>query len=109
MPHPATDKLHMRRAQRIVLGELELGGENAALERGALGALDERLPLEHVVLGDGAGGDAIWRVCREVLVLVEQAFLRDRGHGGLGWGCGGLRGGGDERRIVWRSGRVCLF
>lgn len=93
MPYPPAHKLHSRRTQRIVLGELELGGENATLERGTLWALDEGLPLEHVILGDGAGGDAVGGVGGEVFVLVEEPFLRDGGHVLLirrgGWGCQG--------------------
>lgn len=49
MPHPTTDEFHRRRTERVVLGEFELGGENTALEGGALGSLDQGFPVEHVV------------------------------------------------------------
>lgn len=48
MPHIG-EKLHRRRCQRIVLGELELGGENAAFKGGFFGALDEAFPVQQVV------------------------------------------------------------
>lgn len=71
MPDATADKLHRRWTERVVLGELQLGGENAALERRAFGALDQRFPVEHVILGDGAGGDAVGGVGGEVFVFVE--------------------------------------
>ena len=61
MPHLA-EKLHGRRCERVVLGKLELGGEDAALEGGALGPLDQGFPDQEVIFGDGAGGDALGRV-----------------------------------------------
>ncbi len=79
------EKLHRRRRQRIVLGKLELGGEDAALKGRALGALDQALPAQDVVLGHGAGGDALGRVVGEGAVLLEQAALGGRlRHGGRG-------------------------
>jgi hypothetical protein len=71
---------HGRWRERIVLWELELCGEDAALERRALGALDEALPVQQVVLGDWAGGDAVWRVVGEGAVFLEEAPVG----GGLG-------------------------
>lgn len=77
------EELHRRRRQRVVLGELELGGEDAALERRALGALDEAFPVQEVVLGDGAGRDALGRVVGERAVLLEEAAVGGRlGHDG---------------------------
>ncbi len=40
------DEAHRRRRQRVVFGEAQLGGEDAAFEGGAFGALDERFPDE---------------------------------------------------------------
>jgi len=57
VPHFA-EEAHAGRRERVVLGELQLGGEDAALEGRALRALDERFPGEQVVFGDGAGGYA---------------------------------------------------
>ena len=83
MPHLA-QKPHRGRVKRVVLRELELGGEDAALEGGAVGTLDEGLPEEDVVLGDGAGGDAVGRGGGEEFVLVEEAAGGDcRCHGGI--------------------------
>lgn len=71
MPH-IRQELHRRRSERIVLGELELGGEDAPLKGRVLGALDQTLPVEEVVLGDGAGGDAVGGVVGEGAVLLEE-------------------------------------
>lgn len=76
------EELHGRRRERVVLGELQRGGEDAALKGGALGALDEALPVQQVVLGDGAGGDALGGVVCEGAVFLEQTPVRRRlGHG----------------------------
>lgn len=85
MPHVAR-KPHGRRRERIVLGKLELGGEDAALEGRALGALDQCFPHEDVVFGDGACGDAFGRVVGERAVFVEEALGGDA----VGHSCGGL-------------------
>lgn len=74
------EEAHRGRGERVVLGEFELGREDAALEGGALGPLDEALPVQHVVLGDGPGGDALGGVVGEGAVLLEQPALG----GGLG-------------------------
>jgi len=74
-------ELHGRRHERVVLWEFELGGEDAAFVGGALGALDHGFPEEEVVFVDGAGGDALWRVGGEVLVLLEEPFRGDGVHG----------------------------
>lgn len=66
------EELHRRRGQRVVLGELELGGEDAALKRRALGALDQAFPVQQVVFRDRAGGDALGRVVGQGAVLLEQ-------------------------------------
>lgn len=82
MPH-VSEKLHRRRRQRIVLGELELCGKHSALKGSSLGALDEAFPVQQVVLGDGAGGDAFGRVvCESAVFLEEAAVGGGLGHGG---------------------------
>ena len=70
------EELHARGRQRVVLWELQLGGEDAALERRVLGPLDEALPVEEVVLGDGAGGDAVRGVVGQGAVFLEEAPVR---------------------------------
>lgn len=60
MPH-LTREAHARGRERIVAGELQLGGEDAAFEGGAFGSLDQGFPDEEVVFGDGACGYAVWR------------------------------------------------
>ena len=99
MPHLA-QKPHTGRIQRIVLGELELGGEDAALKGGAVGALDEGFPEEDVVFGDGAGGDAVRGGRGEELVFVEEPAGGDCGCHGWGGGCMG-EGGRGEVRFFW--------
>lgn len=93
MPHLAADKAHGGRHQRVVLGKAQLGREDAALKGRALGALDDGLPEQHVVLGDGAGGDAVGRVVGEGAVLLEEAAVGGGRHGGrgcvFGWWAGG--------------------
>lgn len=81
MPHIG-EKLHRRRRQRIVLGKLELCGKDAALKGSSFGPLDEAFPVQQVVLGDGAGGDAFGRVVCEGAVFLEEAAVG----GGLGHG-----------------------
>ena len=71
MPHASSDELHGRRAEGVVLGEFQLGCEDAALEWCASWAFDQGFPVEHVIFGDGAGGDSLWWVGRKVLVFVE--------------------------------------
>lgn len=85
MPDTAADELHGRRAQRVILGEFQLGGKNTAFEWGTLGALDQGFPVVHVIFRDRARRDAIGGVGREVLVLVEETLLGDGGHGGQSW------------------------
>lgn len=70
--------------ERIVLWELELGGEDAAFKRGALWTLDEAFPVEEVVFGDGAGRDAVWRVVGQGAVFLKEAPVGGRlGHDGI--------------------------
>ena len=84
MPHVACE-LHAWRRQRVVLGKLELRGEDAAFERGAFRALDERFPDENVVFGYGTRGDAIRRVVRERTIFLKEALRGDaRGHDEVG-------------------------
>lgn len=82
MPH-VTKELHRRWHERVVLGEFELGGENAAFVWCALGALNQCFPDKEVIFVDGAGGDAFWRVGGEVFVLLEETLGGDGVHGGL--------------------------
>ena len=67
-------ELHGRRHERVVLGEFELCWEDTAFVWCSLGTLDHGLPEEEVIFIDGACCDALWRVGREVLVLLEEAF-----------------------------------
>lgn len=69
-------KTHGGRHERVVLGELELGGKDAAFVGSVLGPLDQGFPDEEVVFVDRAGGDALRRVLREVFVFLEEAFRR---------------------------------
>jgi hypothetical protein len=71
MPH-AVHEAHLRRLERVVLGEAQLGLEDAAFEGGALRPLEEGDPDEQVVLVARAGDDALRRVRRERLVLVHE-------------------------------------
>lgn len=101
MPHIGNE-LHLGRGERIVLGEPELGGEDAAFERCAFGALDQSFPEKHVVFGDGAGGYAFRGVGGEGFVLFEEAFGGAGCHGmvdvcGAWEGCGGVGRG----QVVW--------
>lgn len=70
------EELHARGRKRVVLWELQLSGEDAALERRVFGALDEAFPVEEVVLGDGAGGDAVRGIVGQSAVLLEEAPVR---------------------------------
>jgi hypothetical protein len=92
MPH-IRDELHLRRRERIVLGKLEFGGEDAAFERCAFGALDQGFPEEHVVFGDGTRGYAFGWVGGEGFVLFEEAF-----------GGAGCHGAGCEEVVVGYEG-----
>lgn len=96
VPHVG-EELHGRRRERVVLGEFQLGGEDAAFKGRALGALDEAFPVEEVVLGDGAGGDALGGAVCESAVFLEEAPVG----GGLGHGAGG------ETGVWWLGRRVC--
>lgn len=67
--------------ERVVLRELELGGEDTALKRSALWTLNQTLPMEEVIFGDWAGGDAVWGVVGEGAVFLEEASVSGgRGH-----------------------------
>lgn len=77
MPH-VSEEPHGWRGKRIVLGELELGGKDTALERSALGALDKALPVKQIVFGDGASGDALGWVVGERAILLEQTAVGGR-------------------------------
>lgn len=77
VPHTTSNELHCRRAQGVISWELQLRCEDAALKRGFLWTLDQGFPIEHIIFGDGACGDALWWVGREVLVFVEKALLSD--------------------------------
>ena len=71
MPHLA-EELHRGRGEGIVLGEAQLGGEDTAFERRALGALDQRLPVQEVVFRHGPRGDAFGRVVGQRAVLLQE-------------------------------------
>lgn len=73
MPDVA-EELHGGRHERVVLGEFELGGEDAAFVGSTLGAFDEGFPDEKIIFGYWAGGDAIWGILGEVLVLLKKAL-----------------------------------
>lgn len=66
-------KLHAGRVEWVVLGELELGGEDATFEGSAVGPLDHGFPEEDVVFGDRAGGDAVGWGGGKGAVFVEEA------------------------------------
>ena len=90
MPH-LPQKLHRRWRERVIFGEAQLGGEDAAFVGCAVGALDQGFPEEEVVFGDGTGGDAVRGVGGEVLVFGEEAFGCDGGgHNGYGGGTEGF-------------------
>lgn len=76
MPNLA-QKAHARRRERVVFRKTELGGEDAAFEGGAFGALDQRFPDEEVVFRHRTGRDAIGRVGGQEAVFLEEAL---RGH-----------------------------
>jgi len=65
------EKLHGWWHERIVLGELEFGREDATFVWSSLRAFDQSLPDEQVVLLYRASSDAIRRVLGEVLVFLE--------------------------------------
>ena len=67
------NKPHSWWIEGIVFWKLQLGGEDAAFERSAVGALDECFPEEDVVFGDRAGSDAVGGTRGEVFVLEEEA------------------------------------
>jgi hypothetical protein len=74
-------KLHGWRREGIVSRKAQLGREDAALERSALGSLDQGFPVKQVIFGYRAGGDAFWRVVGQGAVLLEEpAVGRRLGH-----------------------------
>ena len=77
MPH-VCNELHAWRSERVVLGKLELSGENTSLEGGSLGPLDKAFPVEKVVFRHRAGGDTFRRVVGESSVLLEEATMCSR-------------------------------
>lgn len=78
MPY-LTQELHLRRVERVVSGESQLGGKDTAFERRTFGTLDHRLPEEEIVFIDRPGCNAIrWRD-EKGFVFGEEAF---RGHAG---------------------------
>lgn len=74
VPHVG-EELHRGRGEGVVFGELELGGEDAAFEGRAFGALDQGLPVQEIIFRDGAGGDAVRGVVREGAVLLEETAV----------------------------------
>ena len=85
-------KPHTGRIQGIILGKLQLGGEDAAFEGSTVGTLDESFPEEDVVFGDGAGGYAVGGRGGEGFVFVEETAGGDAG----GHFCGKREGDGGE-------------
>lgn len=80
MPHVAQEA-HRGRRVRVVLGEPQLSGEDAPLERRPLGALHQRLPPEEIIFGHGPRRDALGRVVGQGAVLLEEAAVGGRlGH-----------------------------
>lgn len=79
VPHIG-EEAHGGRGERVVLGELQLGREDAALKGGLLRTLDEAFPVEEIILGHRAGGDAFRGVVCEGAVFLEEAPVG----GGLG-------------------------
>jgi hypothetical protein len=75
-----TRELHRRWHERIVSREFQLGGKDAALERGSLRPLDQSLPEEQIILVDRSGCDALGGILAESFVLLEEPFRRDRIH-----------------------------
>ena len=67
----AGDKLDDRGLVGVLLGELEGDLEGAALPRGVLGAKDDAVPAEDVVLL-GRGADARGRVGHQALEVAHQ-------------------------------------
>lgn len=101
------DELHLGWRERIVLGELEFGGEDTAFEGCAFGALDQRFPEKHVVFRYRARGYAFGRVGGERFVLFEETFGGAGCHGVCGGGAvEGCRGveGYNVRGSLWASG-----
>lgn len=68
-------KLHARRHMRVIIRKFQLCWEHAALERGPLGPLDQAFPMQEVVFGDGARGDAFRWVVGEGAVFLEETTL----------------------------------
>ncbi len=73
MPNLAQE-LHLRRAERVVFGELQFSREDPAFKGCVFGALDQGFPGEDVVFGDGTGGYAVRGGGGEEAVFVEEAF-----------------------------------
>ena len=74
MPHLPQEP-HTRRRKRVIFWKLEFGREDSAFERRAFGTLDEGLPVEEVVFGDGTGGDAVRGIVGEGAVFLEETAL----------------------------------
>ena len=76
----AGDKLDDGRLVGVLLGELEGDLEGAALPRGVLGAEDDAVPAEDVVLL-GRGADACGRVGHQALEVAHQSSPCGSRHG----------------------------
>jgi hypothetical protein len=102
MPH-LPKKPHTRRRKRIILRELQLRREDTAFKRCALRSLDQRFPVQQVVFGDGACGDAFWGIVGEGAVFLEETSLRGCGrHFGDWWS----EVGGKKRKCCRREWKV---
>ena len=96
------EELHLGRVERVVFGELELGGEDTAFKGRAFGPLDQRLPREEIVFVHRTRSDAVGRRGEEGFVFGKEAFRRHaRGHTFVGVGTQGVR----DRGQSWGVGR----
>jgi hypothetical protein len=77
-------KLHLRRTERVVLWELQLGGEDATLVGGIFGTIDHHFPNEHASFIYGPRVYALDWVLAEENEFVGKPLS--------GYGCGHLGG-----------------
>lgn len=69
------DEFHGRWRKRIIFGELEFGRKHPTLEWRSLGSLDQRLPVQEVIFGDGPCCDAFWWVVGQGAIFLEEAAM----------------------------------
>ncbi len=81
MPDVAQE-LHAGRVEWVVLGELELGWEDATFEGSAVRPLDQGFPEEDIIFGNWSGSDPVGGGGGKGAVFVEKAAGREGGcHG----------------------------